>query len=224
MTATILMPVKSQEKAKARMTPVFTPAERAGLAWSMFIDVSRALSAVGYPVAVVTNSAPAAAKAADLGWRVFWESEQVSESVSVDAASRQLAVQGVTAVLRLPADVPLVEPRDIQQLAASTLSGRSTMLVPSRDGTGTNAILRSPPDLFPSRFGKNSLLLHKHEALRAGAHLVVIENSRLGLDLDDFDDMKYFMRTPSQTETYCFLSRISLAERIAHAAAGASFD
>ncbi len=40
----------------------------------------------------------------------------------------------------------------------------SVVIVPSHDGTGTNALLRSPPDLFPSHFGPESFALHLKEA------------------------------------------------------------
>jgi 2-phospho-L-lactate guanylyltransferase len=224
MRPIILVPVKNQERAKVRMAHFLTPTEREHLAWAMFLDVSRTLSCVGLPVAVVTDSPRAAERAADLGWRVFRESEQVSESSSVDAVSRQLSAEGVTAVLRIPADVPLIQSSDIDEIIDFHLSMPLAVLVPSRDGTGTNAILRSPPDLFPSRFGKNSLLLHRHDALRAGAQLRIVENRRLALDLDEFEDLKCFMHMPSTTETHRFLSATALAERIAHAAAGANFD
>ena len=35
------------------------------------------------------------------------------------------------------------------------------LLVPSRDGTGTNAIIRAPANLFPSRFGPRSSSLRR---------------------------------------------------------------
>ncbi len=55
----------------------------------------------GWPSIVVTNSERASAHAARLGWRVFCERTQVSESASVDAACRQLSLEGC---LPLPAD------------------------------------------------------------------------------------------------------------------------
>ena len=46
-----------------------------------------------------------------------------------------------------------------QRFALEKLHLRAASL--SLEGTGTNALLRTPPDLFPSRFGPNSLALHR---------------------------------------------------------------
>jgi 2-phospho-L-lactate guanylyltransferase (CobY/MobA/RfbA family) len=180
----------------------------------MFCDVSRTLRDSKQPVAVLTNSVTAADLGRKMGWRVIWESSQTSESDSVDAASQQLASEGVPAVLRLPTDVPLVQSCDVEELMDSTTPLRSAILVPSRDFTGTNAILRSPPDIFRSRFGPRSLALHLREALSVGAACRVLTNARLALDLDEPSDLACFIENPSDTETYGLLQRLGLLERL----------
>jgi len=60
------------------------------------------------------------------------------------------------ALLRLPIDIPLATARDIDALFANMQDAPATVIVPSRDGTGTNALLRSPPTLFRSHFGPGS--------------------------------------------------------------------
>jgi 2-phospho-L-lactate guanylyltransferase len=223
MMPVILLPVKNPGRAKSRLSPLFTTEERSAFTRAMFADVARALEEVNLTVVLVTDSESASAHARFLGWRVFWESEQISESASIDAASRQIAHERAGAALRIPADVPLVKAVDIKELTDRQLSERSAILVPSRDGTGTNAILRSPPDLFPSRFGPGSLELHKQEAMRAGASWTVIENPRLGLDLDDVHDVMSFLRKNSDTETQRFLMRMPLHERIEQRAVQVDF-
>ncbi len=211
----VILPVKEPGAAKLRLAPLLHPPERAALWWAMFEDVSAALARTGIAVVVVTNSDRASARARRLGWRVFRERAQVSESASVDAACRQVSREGCPRALRIPADVPLVRPEDIATIAEMPASAGSTVLVPSRDGSGTNAILRSPPDLFPSRFGTHSLVLHTQEALRAGSTPAILENERLALDLDDARDVHVFLQRPSDTRTYALLSTFGLAERIA---------
>jgi 2-phospho-L-lactate/phosphoenolpyruvate guanylyltransferase len=213
MRPAVLVPVKAQAKAKERMASILTAEERAGLAWAMFNDVVRALTPLSCPVVLVTDSERAAQRARNLDWRVLWETTQVSESASVDAASIRLAQEGVPAVLRLPADLPLLQTSDIESLLDVPMQIHSTLLVPSRDRLGTNAILRNPPDLFPSRFGHNSLILHIQEALRARAHLDILENTRIALDLDDSSDIAYFLENETDTETYQLLVSLGLKER-----------
>lgn len=219
MTSVILVPVKEDTRAKMRMSPLLSAQERSLVAWAMLEDVIQALLPLAFPVAVVTNSARAAARVEKLGWRVFWEEEQISESASVDAASKRLASEGVDSVLRLPADLPLVQPGDIEGLFSPGIAAPCAVLAPSWDRTGTNALLRTPPALFPSRFGPNSFALHLEEAAATGAQIKVVENPRLALDLDDASDIIRFLAQPTDCRTYHVLVDLSIEERLTRHAA-----
>ncbi len=214
MNPTILVPVKDHARAKSRMSPILTQAERALLARAMFEDVARTLMSLKAPVVLVTNSEDAARDGKMLGWRLLWETRQINESASVDEASRQLRSEGIPAVLRLPADVPLVTTADLEQILSEELPAPSTVLVPSTDHMGTNALLRTPPDLFPSRFGHNSFVLHVQEARRSLARISVLENANVALDLDDTLDLRRFLERRSDTHTHQLAERLKLEERL----------
>src|SRR6185369_4566169 len=183
----LLIPVKDPTNAKSRLSDLLSADERRRLAWAMFEDVIRAVAGARKPdrVALVSSFAPAIERARSLNWDVLIEETQVSESASVDWASRILSEQGFDVVMRLPADLPLVRASDIDQLLAIDLDAPGALLVPSREGTGTNAIIRTPPTLFPSRFGPNSLALHKEEAARVGVVCRVVNNEGIALDIDE---------------------------------------
>jgi 2-phospho-L-lactate/phosphoenolpyruvate guanylyltransferase len=192
----LLLPIKDLRNAKQRLAAVLTPEERFGLAQAMLQDTILAVSRVqrAEKIFVITNYDPAMEAAAKNGWEILREEHQVSESASVDFASRLCAERGVTALLRLPLDVPLIQPYDIDELLAIECSAPATVIVPSRDGTGTNAILRTPPGLFPSHFGPNSFAKHCSESERAGAKLIVRRNERLEMDVDDESDLRALLR------------------------------
>ena len=88
------------------------------------------------------------------------------------------------------------------------------MLVPSREGTGTNAIIRTTPNLFPSRFGPDSLVLHKQEAARVGVVCQVINNERIALDIDDPSDVKVLLKIGASTKTRSVLEALGIEERL----------
>jgi 2-phospho-L-lactate guanylyltransferase len=192
----ILLPIKELQNAKQRLAGVLTPEERFGLAQAMLADTTRALCGVqrAHKIFVITNYEPAIEIAAEHGWGVLREEHQISESASVDFASRLCAERGVTALLRLPLDLPLIEPCDIDELLATECTAPAVVMVPSRDGTGTNAILRTPPTLFPSHFGPNSFAKHRSEAELAGAKIIVRRNERLEMDVDDEADLRTLLR------------------------------
>jgi 2-phospho-L-lactate guanylyltransferase len=192
----ILLPIKDLQNAKQRLAGALSPEERFGLAQAMLADTTRALCGAQrtQKIFVITNYEPAIEFAAKHGWEVLREERQISESASVDFASRLCAERGVTALLRLPLDLPLIQPSDIDELLAIESSAPAVVMVPSRDGTGTNAILRTPPTLFPSHFGPNSFAKHRSEAERASARIVVRRNERLEMDVDDEADLRALLR------------------------------
>jgi 2-phospho-L-lactate guanylyltransferase len=218
MRTSVLLPIKHPLRAKLRLADVLSPGERSHLVWAMFEDVSSALRQITQRVALVTAYEPAATRARAYGWTVFVETQQISESHSVDAASLELRQLGFEAVLRLPADIPLIEPRDVAQIHNALEGNRAAVAVPSRDGTGTNAILRAPPDLFASHFGPDSLRLHSEEARRVSAAFSVVRNDRVGLDLDEPGDLDTFMQLSSDTHTHDLLVKIGWGERMARRA------
>jgi 2-phospho-L-lactate guanylyltransferase len=193
----ILLPVKDLTRAKQRLAGLFTQEERTQLAWAMlehtFATVAQVRNIDG--IAVVTLYERAIALAQKYGMEVIREQEQISESASVDYGSRVLEARGVAAVLRLPLDLPLIQPADIEAiLAADTGVAPSCVIVPSRDGTGTNAILRRQPTLFASQFGSGSLTKHLQSVAAVQADCQLLSLPRIALDVDEPDDLKESLR------------------------------
>jgi 2-phospho-L-lactate guanylyltransferase len=188
----LLLPVKDLRNAKKRLAGVLAAEERLGLAQAMLADTIRAVRGVrrAEKIFVITNYRPAMEIAEENGWEILHEEHQISESDSVDAASRICEQRGVRALLRLPLDLPLVQPRDIDELLETEWSGPAIAIVPSRDGTGTNALLRTPPGLFPSHFGEGSFAKHLAEAEQARAKISVCRNPHLEMDVDDESDLR----------------------------------
>lgn len=211
----VLIPIKDPARAKTRLAGLLSPDERRGLAWAMFEDVSEAVTRATKPdcISLVSSFGPAIEHARRLGWDVIVEESQVSESASIDRASVILGRRGFDAVLRLPADVPLVRPSDVDELLSAGLVAPAALIVPSREGTGTNAIMRTPPAIFPSRFGPNSLALHLEEASRAGAACQIVHNPAIALDIDEPPDVDALIELGRGTRSHELLSGLDLASR-----------
>jgi 2-phospho-L-lactate/phosphoenolpyruvate guanylyltransferase len=192
----LLLPIKDLRNAKQRLASILSTDQRFGLAQAMLADTLRALRGIrsAEKIFVITNYEPAAEAARQDGWRVLGETEQTSESASVDAASLLCEQFGVTSLLRLPLDLPLLQSADIDALLQMPCATPGMLIVPSRDGTGTNALLRTPPTLFPSRFGTGSFAKHTAEAQRLGAHVVIHRNPRLEMDVDDESDLRIVLQ------------------------------
>jgi 2-phospho-L-lactate/phosphoenolpyruvate guanylyltransferase len=192
----LLLPIKDLRFAKQRLAATLSADQRFGLAQAMLADTVRAVGSIRSTtgVFVITNYEPAAEAARQNGWHLLQEAEQTSESASVDAASLLCEERGVTSLLRLPLDLPLLQSADIDALLQTPCGAPGMLIVPSRDGTGTNALLRTPPALFPSRFGTGSFAKHIAEAQRLGAHIVVHRNPHLEMDVDDESDLRIILQ------------------------------
>ena len=207
----ILIPVKEFRAAKQRLAAHYSEKAREELARALCRDFFAMIAGIsGVPVFVVSKDTEVLSMAQARGWETIVEENQVSESRSVDFASHLLAGQGISALLRIPVDMPLAKVSDVTDLLDSAGSPPCCIIVPSGEGTGTNALLRSPPNLFPSHFGPGSFAKHVAEANAKGASLRVIENPRLALDIDELDDLKKLAGRQVGTATTQWLSERGL--------------
>lgn len=211
----ILIPVKDLTLAKQRLAALMTQEERTQLAWAMLENTFAAAAVqTADRVAIVSLYPPAIELARRFGMEVILESEQISESASVDFGSREAVECGADAVLRLPIDLPLITTEDIETILAADKSEPSVVIVPSRDGTGTNAILRRPPTLFPSHFGTGSLAKHISEAGAANAACTLLNLPRIALDIDEPEDVIEFLNRGQGTPIHKLLNEMNISERL----------
>jgi 2-phospho-L-lactate guanylyltransferase len=126
--------------------------------------------------------------------------------LGTDAAIRL----GATSVLVLVSDIPLIGAADVDELVART-PDRGALVVPCKEGTGTNAMLRRPPGVFGPCFGGRSLERHVATAERQGVACEIVRSVRIGFDLDTADDLRAFAAHASATITYREIVRLGLA-------------
>jgi 2-phospho-L-lactate guanylyltransferase len=101
--------------------------------------------------------------------------------------SRAFNAEGV---LILPADLPLVQPQDIQALLRSAAEPPVVVISPDRRRTGTNALLVHPTGLIDYAFGPASFKKHCDLAAKAGVRIEICEIPSIGLDLDLPEDLE----------------------------------
>jgi len=200
-----ILPVKSPRNAKQRLKDYLAVEERETLARLLYKQTLAALcQAEGIDrVVVATSDSEVAAHARDNGVLVFDESEQISHSVSADAACLRAMALGATTVLLVPIDVPRVTPADFSRLAAAARPG--LIVVPSTDGTGTNALVRTPPDVSESRFGPGSCRKHLDQARAKGVFAEVLRLPGLMFDIDTPEDVAELLAGPHDGPVCAFL-------------------
>ena len=203
-----VVPVKETVLAKQRLADVLSPRMRQHLAVAMFEDVMQALAAAPglNGIAVVTLDAKAAEIASRWGAEVWTDGARDGHTAAVTAAARRLAANGST-MLTIPGDVPLVSPADTAHLLAMHPEAPAFTIVPAWDERGSNAIVCSPADLVPLRFGPNSFFPHLAAARRQGLKPTIVHQDGIALDIDEPADLAKFMGEPSDTRTRALLDR-----------------
>ena len=210
-----LLPVKAPRNAKQRLSGLLTQSQREALARAMYEEVLATLCTVrGLDrVAVVTSDDAAAQRASDSGVQVFEEREQRGHSHSADAAAQRAMDMGATSVILLPIDVPLVTRHEIESLICAAKPG--VIVVPSSDGTGTNALVRTPPNAIRSCFGPGSFRAHVDQAHVHGIRVTVMRPPGLLFDIDTPEDVAELLeRAPASRVAELLRSQWTSASQV----------
>jgi 2-phospho-L-lactate guanylyltransferase len=202
-----VVPVKELDRAKERLAPVLPPERRRALMLAMLEDVLTALAATAGlgGLAVVTVDAAAQRLSARYGARIIEIGARDGHSGAVAAAASLLAAQGCPGMLTLPGDIPLVTPAEITQLLAVHRPAPAFTISPSRDERGSNAIICSPPDAVPLRFGEDSFFPHLRAAEAKGVRPTVLRLPGIALDVDTPEDLAALTLVRAATRAHALL-------------------
>jgi len=183
-------PTNTYPEPKPRPERVLTPGPRRALAEAMFSDVLTALrrSSAVQDILVVTRDHGAQQIAGGHGALVLDDEEPGHNPAAMLGVSYALEHE-YDRVLLVPGDCPMLDPRELDALIARAHDVPSALIVPDRHGTGTNALLLTPPDSLPPAFGPDSRERHVADAETAGTTSEVIEVASLELDIDTPEDL-----------------------------------
>jgi 2-phospho-L-lactate guanylyltransferase len=179
----------------------------------MFRDVLSAAMAAHAAdrVAVVTSDRLLISHARAAGAAIIDEGTPLGLNVAVRLATDELIRAGADTICTVLSDVPMVTGEDIDAaFEAMPPEDAAVVLIPSRDFSGTNMIVRRPPDLITTQFGRLSLVRHRDDCHSRGLACGVLRLLRPALDLDLPADLIEFVRTPTMTHTFGHLTRMGL--------------
>lgn len=191
MRTAAVLPVKSFANAKQRLGEAVGGSDRQDLAAAMVGDVLAALAAVPQidEVIVVTAEPLAAQEAQRAGGAVVDDPEERGQSAAAERGIDAALARGADRALLVPGDCPAVDPGEVSKLLERPAGDPSVVIVPDRHGSGTNALLLTPPGAVGPSFGAGSFARHAALAHAAGARVKVCDLPSLGLDVDTPDDL-----------------------------------
>jgi 2-phospho-L-lactate/phosphoenolpyruvate guanylyltransferase len=192
MRTIAILPVKSFGAAKQRLATEVGGGARQALAQSMFSDVLGALRHVHGIESIAVVTADRVAESAAFGERVqvLRDTEEAGQSQAAAIGVRHALGSGFERALLVPGDTPLLDAAEIDELLVrSAEKDLRVVIVPDRHGSGTNALLLSPPDAMDPSFGPDSLKRHRAAAEASGLPHAVAHVPSLSLDVDTPEDL-----------------------------------
>jgi 2-phospho-L-lactate guanylyltransferase len=213
MRLAIVVPVKSPQRAKHRLEPILSEAERERLAGVMAREVFAAVSTLTtYGRFVISEDPEILEEGRRFGLEPVIDRVGQGQSAAVGQGFAAAWDRGFTAVLTIPGDVPAVTSQELTEMCTYRPE-IEVLLAPDRERLGTNGLRLVPPHAITLRFGEDSFSLHQAEARRANRSFEVREVEGLRFDLDRPEDVVAFMQLPRDTATRRLLQELGVAER-----------
>jgi 2-phospho-L-lactate guanylyltransferase len=190
MTTFAIVPVKRFRAAKQRLDDDLSAGTRRALTEAMVTDVLVALRRSERVDRVVVVTAEPAAEALGRGYGadVIEERDDHGHSEAALVGIADAVERGADRVLLVPGDCPALRPAEVDALLAAAASP-GVVVVPDRHGTGTNALVLSPPGAMAPSFGPGSRERHEAAARAAGLEPRIVEAQSLMLDIDTGADL-----------------------------------
>jgi len=185
LNATAVLPVKRLGAAKQRLATGLDAERRRELAAAMVADVLEAIGdARTIERLIVVSGDPVAQELANkAGAEVVSDPEDAGHVEAALAGIARAEVEGAEQVVLLAGDCPLLDPRELDRLLTG-VPDRYVGIVPDRHGTGTNALLLSPPNAIVPSFGEGSRDRHVESARATGIPFAIENLPSIELDLD----------------------------------------
>ncbi len=210
MAKFVLLPAKALASAKTRLGKLLAAQDRQAVALAMYQDVLEAVAGAALPdgVLVVTSDPVLRAEAASHGFVVVAEELPPSLNRAVALGTRTCVGHGATTVATILTDIPLIRAADVDRLLATAGAKPGILMVPSKEGTGTNAMVMTPPEVIRSAFGRSSLQRHLARAEQKGVLGQLLEVETIGFDIDTPEDLVQLTRRNGSTRVQQLLTRI----------------
>lgn len=196
MSLWAIIPVKPLYRAKSRLADVLSPEQRYQFAETMLRHMLTILQKVPQITGtlVISRDTKALSIARDLGAKTIQEGNPSDLNPALTRATEVARVWGAGAVLILPADLPFITVKDVENIAEMGVNAMTVVLTSDYEEDGTNAMLIRPAGLIPYSYGEKSFERHVISAKLAGADVKFYESDNLSLDIDIPADLMEYNR------------------------------
>lgn len=189
MRTIAIVPIKALAETKTRLAAVLDAPDRAALTLRTLRAVLTALDMPGIAARIVVSPDETVLREATLAGAERLRQRDTGLNEGLAAARARAGELGAGAILIVLGDLPLLARDDVAALLDLADRPGVVVFAPDRHGTGTNALLLTPPDALPLSFGAGSLARHRAAAGARGLHARWYDAPGTALDLDTPADL-----------------------------------
>jgi 2-phospho-L-lactate guanylyltransferase len=185
-----LVPVKPPSRAKTRLAGVLGPDERARLQVAMLEDVIRQLAAARSLAGIAIVSADDRIRTLALLRRcrvLAAEPPDGGLNGALAYGAEELRRTGADLIVVVPADVPALDPAEIDLAVRTAMTEHALVVVPDHKTSGTNALVFPVARMPEFRFGDGSFLRHATDAGAGQTRMLPL--SSVAQDIDEPADL-----------------------------------
>jgi 2-phospho-L-lactate guanylyltransferase len=205
MSLWAIVPVKPLRRGKSRLSAVLSEDERSQLNHQLFVHTIAVLKQVPAitDILVVSRDSDVLTEARELQVRTVTENGAPELNNALRRASLFSKSFSTEGILIVPADLPLMTPKDVTGFLGQCGHSPTAVIAPDRRRQGTNLLFTNPADLLVFSYGQESFERHINLARQKGARVEIVENERIALDLDvpeDYDLLRSVEAVPVLSE------------------------
>lgn len=202
----IIIPVKSRSP-KRRLSSLFNARERRQLQLAMLEDTLQAVARAkrirhSY---IVSSDSVILKFAGRFGAGSILEDTDRGVNEAVESAIAELA--GYESWLVMPADLPMIQARDIRTVVNLHKMGSSMVISPSEDYGGTNLMLMTRGERIALHYDDDSFNKHVREATENRMPFSVYYSEGVAFDIDNARDVHRYFKYGKRNSTMTFLGR-----------------
>jgi 2-phospho-L-lactate guanylyltransferase len=205
MSLWAIVPVKPLRRGKSRLSAVLSEDERSQLNHQLFVHTIAVLKQVPAitDILVVSRDSDVLTEARELQVRTVTENGAPELNNALRRASLFSKSFSTEGILIVPADLPLMTPKDVTGFLGQCGHSPTAVIAPDRRRQGTNLLFTNPADLLVFSYGQESFERHINLARQKGARVEIVENERIARDLDvpeDYDLLRSVEAVPVLSE------------------------
>jgi 2-phospho-L-lactate guanylyltransferase len=192
MTVWAIIPASPLEDGKSRLADALTPEERYRLNREFFRHTLATTADVldRARILVVSRSQGLLETANAFGVRTLLEASPYGLNQALTQAAEYARAAGASTILSISCDLPFLTAEELTSLLTASRRHDGLAIAGDRAGTGTNALVVSPPGCIPYCYGPGSFDAHLQAAAASGLGMESVRRAGLSFDIDTPDDLE----------------------------------